>query len=123
MDRTKVKIARFDYFGHANDDSLFLKYAWDNAKGDANGARGEVVMTAADFNTALAGKNAIAKDGHATLWGCRLGNHFGKNLNSFPSTESTTDNTTYEDLLKATTEMPKPTGGGTWHIVFSPDFV
>jgi hypothetical protein len=120
VDRRKVKIARLDYFGHSNQSALFLKYAWANNKGDAAVPHGEVLLTADEVNSALAGKNATTTQAEAKLWGCSLGNDFADKLTeSFSYVQAAESLTTFENVLSSPTAMPEPVSGG-WSQYFAP---
>lgn len=117
VDRARVKIVRFDYFGHSNKSNLFLRYGWNVAKGDSDIPRADqaMEMSADDFNAALGGKNAVDKHAQAKLWGCSLGLDFAdKFAASFPAVEAADSLTTFEELFSAPDAMPHPVSGGAW---------
>lgn len=69
VDRSKVKIARFDYFGHANRKSLGLEYGTINDKGEVPGF--DLSVGFEELEKWFTG--ATSPDALAAFWGCNLG--------------------------------------------------
>lgn len=68
--RSKIKIRRFDYFGHSSEALMMLEYGWTNSKGEEPSA--SVWLEFPQLNDAFQ-PGVLASDAHASLWGCYLG--------------------------------------------------
>lgn len=80
VDRTRVRIKRFDYFGHSNLESFFLQYGLTNWKGRE--AEGEITIHFSDLEPHLK-KELFTPDSFAHLWGCSLGGDMAPMLTKF----------------------------------------
>lgn len=119
IDRKKYKVSRLDYFGHSNDSAFFLKYGWDNEKGDPDGVGGEVLLKADDFDAALssAPSKPFSNDAVAHLWGCSLATGFAPKLKKHVlKVIAAHDLTDYESCVLDPKAMPSPLDG-TWTTV------
>jgi hypothetical protein len=114
IDRTKIKVSRLDYFGHSNQAAFFLKYGWENQKGDANQPHAEVYITDAELDAALtplAGK-VFTPTAEAVLWGCSLGLQMAPTLRKHISKVTASEVlTSFDEVILDTTSMPKPVTG------------
>jgi len=70
IDRSKIRIQRFDYIGHSGPSDLLLDYGATNPKGKPPVAT--VTVDADTLAGAFAGK-VLTPDALACLWGCYLG--------------------------------------------------
>ena len=110
VDRSKIKIAQLNYFGHANGDGLFLAYGTENAKGEE--PEGEVILSTDDLMSAIRGKKLFTKSASASLWGCSLGDRFAPVLSEeIPVVWATESLTTYDYILSGDDAMPEPSDG------------
>jgi hypothetical protein len=71
IDRTKIKIKRFDYFSHSDPDKFYFLYGWGNKKGELPNLE-VTFLTTDELTTALPKKN-LPGNSFAQLWGCNLG--------------------------------------------------
>jgi len=83
VNRSRVKIKRLDYFGHAgygrttDEDAFYLEYGWANKKGEET--KGEVRISDPELEAHLS-RRLFAKDSYGKLWGCNLGDKMGPML-------------------------------------------
>ncbi|GIG56046.1 hypothetical protein Lfu02_04180 [Longispora fulva] len=122
IDRSKVKISRFDYFGHSSSDAFFLQYGWKNVKGDPTGVRGEAIITKDRLDERLADARAFAPGAVAHLWGCYLADDMAPVLRKYVSkviaAEGRTD---YEGLVGNPAALPVPADQGSWTVLAAAD--
>jgi hypothetical protein len=125
VDRTKVKIKRFDYFGHSGpvagsttEDAFYISYGWQNKKGDLPGPDVSIVSTT--FKGHLS-PNLFTKDGFVMLWGCNLGQNMAPMMSPFAETVVACPNTTsFDHILDDEKKMPEPVPGANWQTRSSP---
>jgi len=122
VDRNRIKIVRFDYFGHASSDVLMLQWGWTNEKGhipdlDKSSGGEELAIYATDLGMYLRGQQ-LAKDAQAMLWGCNLGNEFApKAAPLFGGGVIASDTyTDFEKIIHNDTNMPEPVDGEPWKV-------
>ncbi|MBG6133907.1 hypothetical protein [Longispora fulva] len=122
IDRSKVMISRFDYFGHSSSDAFFLQYGWKNAKGDPANVRGEAIITKDRLDQRLADAGAFAPGAVAHLWGCYLAADMAQVLRKYVSkviaAEGRTD---YEGLVGNPAALPAPADQGSWTVLAAAD--
>jgi hypothetical protein len=108
VDRTRVKIKRFDYFGHSGQDqenALFLQYGWTNKKGEL--AAGEDVINVSELQPHLSRAN-LAPGSFAKLWGCHATATMAPMLATFFDTvEACSEFVDYTGILVGD-QMPVP---------------
>jgi hypothetical protein len=109
VDRSKIKIVQFDYFGHATSDAFFLQYGTKNDKG--KDAKGEVLIEADELVTAIRGKDLFTKNALAQLWGCSLGLKMAPKLAEVIPIVFATEKLTAYDYILEEGEMPAPNDG------------
>jgi hypothetical protein len=118
VDRSRVKIKRFDYFGHSSpldfhdddgvfhDDGFWIQYGQYNQKGQL--ATVERMIRASELETYLS-KSLFTKDSYAKLWGCYLGDHMAPMLAKYIDTVVACPKfTSFDSVLNGSDEMPKP---------------
>ena len=120
VDRSRIKIARLDYFGHSAEDTMMLEWGWTNQKGQVpNLTQDPVTKKTVDLTSAQLAfslKYNVASNAFATLWGCHMGNEFGPNLADYfgegvVAAETYTD---FEKLIHNESNMPVPVDGQQW---------
>jgi hypothetical protein len=115
--RSKIKIGRFDYFGHSSYDAIMLEYGWSNQKGEE--PSGSVIVGFDHLNSAFT-PDVLTADAHASLWGCFLGAYhqsdgsvidgIGKKLTSMfrGGVCAAEDFTDFSGVLASDHDMPRP---------------
>lgn len=114
VDRKKVKVERFDYFGHAHASGFILQYGWLNQKGELPGFDVEADLAATESWFDHHPTSATAK---AFLWGCHLGDAdvedaiapWWARQKHFLEVIAADSQTTYRDSTSVGA-MPRPTG-------------
>ena len=122
VNRERVKISRFDYFGHSGEgdpgvNEIYLQYGWDNSKGDPDGIGGEIYFTTDELLDVieLAPSPPFASDAKAQLWGCSLGLSMAQELTAhIPTVVATPELTDYASILDSPGSMPAPSNGAAW---------
>jgi hypothetical protein len=132
VDRTKIKIRRFDYFGHSAPGEMFLEYGWfvtdpktnkpkRQEKGEAPEGDVFIVVDSSGYTGDVAAIKSTLKKQHfaphafAQLWGCFLGDEMAPALSAFfDDVVACTDRTNFEHILDKDTNMPEPTTGASW---------
>jgi len=112
VDRTRVKIKRFDYFGHASGaadettDAFFLQYGWSQGKGSTVPVA-EVLVSSDDLHAHLP-SSLFTKKALVKLWGCNLGWHMAPMFQDFADVEACEGWTSYDNILSTPDAMPEP---------------
>jgi hypothetical protein len=117
VDRKNFKIWRLDYFGHSNEAAFFLKYGWENAKGDPVEPHAEAMLSSGDMDAALSATPAkvFTPTAEAQLWGCSLALNMAGVLKKYISKITASDTlTTFDEVILDTSRMPQPVSGGLW---------
>ena len=106
IDRSKIKIKRFDYVGHSDEEAFYLQYGWSNAKGTL--PWDDVRFETAQLTAALPKKN-LTTDAYAHLWGCHQGGKMGPALvGAFKEVTSCEASTFFDHILDNDSAMPCP---------------
>lgn len=106
VDRSRVKIRRFDYFGHSSYDAFFLSYGVSNAKGQT--PTSERWITSAEWETHLQ-PDLFVPGASAKLWGCYLGVTMAPMLSQFFGNVVACESwTTFDSILNDGQRMPEP---------------
>ncbi len=136
VNRKKIKINRFDYFGHSGTDAMFLRYGWSTMntttkkwklleKGDmpmwdvgiyADASKYTLPpdMDIADFKSVLK-KDYFTAHARSQLWGCFLGDTLAMDIAPFfDNVVACEKRTNFERILDNETNMPFPSGGEGW---------
>jgi hypothetical protein len=131
VDRSRVKIKRFDYFGHSSprlspdddphpndDDGFWIQYGQDNNKGSLPSV--EQAIWSQDLEPYLS-KSLFTNDSYAKLWGCLLGAFMAPMLSKYIDTViACTGLTSFDHILEASANMPEPADPAkpfvTYHI-------
>ncbi|MBC8001928.1 MAG: hypothetical protein H7X97_05005 [Opitutaceae bacterium] len=74
VDRSQIKICRFDYFGHSDSSEMMLEYGWSNQKGEVPVS--DVGLSDLELFASFP-PSVLTADAHAALWGCYLGESGG----------------------------------------------
>ncbi len=82
VDREVIKICRFDYFGHSDNENMILRYGWSNNKGESPDY--DYVMKFEELEKCFNGK-VLTHDAAASLWGCSLGAQKEDGVRGLPS--------------------------------------
>ena len=115
VDRRRVKISRFDYFGHSNAQVLALAYGLTNQKGAIPSP--SCVITTEEIVQAIRGKKVFAREAFAQLWGCGLGQYMAPALAKAAglrvrACQGRTDFSKVLDLSRG--GLPEPSEGAMW---------
>jgi len=112
VNRSRVKIKRFDYFGHsgggrtATEEAFWLQYGWTNAKGEHS--KRETFISTSDLEPHLS-RGIFAKDSFAQLWGCNLGRFMGPMFARYmDKVVACPGLTSFNDILKDGVSLPRP---------------
>jgi hypothetical protein len=112
INRSKIKIKRFDYIGHSDDEAFYLQYGWHNAKGVLPWE--DVRFENAQLTAALPKKN-LTTDAYAHLWGCHQGGGTGPALvGAFKEVTACEGSTFFDHILDSDSAMPVPEKGSDW---------
>lgn len=112
INRSKIKIKRFDYVGHSDEEAFYLLYGWSNAKGVLPGD--DVRFETAQLTAALPKKN-LTTDAYAHLWGCHQGGKMGPALvGAFKEVTACEESTFFNHILDNDSAMPVPEEGSDW---------
>lgn len=131
VDRTRVKIKRFDYFGHSGgrralEDAFYLRWGWANAKGEVPWAEVYVPLTDLKEQLSQAATPIFSDDSFVKLWGCKLANQLLEDsmahmLSGFASkTMGADDLVDYSSVInpQEPDAMPGPTQGPSRWLSF-----
>ncbi len=121
INRKKVKIRRFDYFGHSGSSEFWPLYGWYNAKGELPNFRiGEFAIDGDMLKGAL-GRHTVVRDSFAQLWGCNLGDEMAPKLKgTFKKVVACTGSTDFAKILDTDASMPEPSEGNKWDTFSGP---
>jgi hypothetical protein len=115
VNRQKIKVKRFDYFGHAVAQGPVLYFGWGNRKGEHPFGPGFFELWDRTAGFPEPGSRAFARDASAWLWGCRLGRYYAPWLTShFRDVTACEDLTDYSGILASPGAMPVPREGASW---------
>lgn len=102
VNRRKVKIKRFDYFGHSFPESFEALFGWPNKQ--------ETWDYASTF--ARIPRSAMTANSFAHLWGCSLAQSMAWDLvRHFRKIRAAESLTTYKEIPRFPTSMPVPDEG------------
>jgi len=112
INRSKIKIKRFDYVGHSDEEAFYLLYGWSNPKGVLPGD--DVRFETAQLTAALPKKN-LTSDAYSHLWGCHQGGKMGPALvGAFKEVTACEASTFFNHVLDSDSAMPVPEEGSDW---------
>src|SRR5262245_3675191 len=115
VERSKVKVKRFDYIGHSGATSFMVLYGWSNEKGEVPDKEIERIKYADQWEAIP--KDAFSKDAYAHLWGCSLGRRMAWELTDrFKKVAACEMATDFERILDSDQAMPTPTDGSPFKI-------
>jgi hypothetical protein len=113
IDRTKIKIKRFDYFSHSDPDKFYFLYGWGNKKGELPNK--EVCSMTTDELTAALPRKNLTGNSFAQLWGCNLGQTMAPALTDrFKEGVACESSTYFDHILDNDSAMPVPEAGFEW---------
>ena len=130
VNRARVKVRRFDYFGHAGGSGtegwFLLRYGWSNAKGvAANGEHPYISATDLEAALAAASANPFTPDAAVYLWGCFQAVALAPLLAEYARTVQACENATsystvLDDANPSALPAPGPSGWKTFTRTGSP---
>lgn len=115
VDRTKIKVKRFDYIGHSADNGLYMIYGWGNQKGEAPFDEKFIEYWYAGDGFPPVGAKAFTRDASAWLWGCNLGKEYAPLMTDyFKKVVAAEIETDFTHILDTPSSMPAPDNGEKW---------
>lgn len=116
VDRTKIKIKRFDFIGHSADNGYYMVYGWGNQKGELPFEEKFIEYWYAGDGFPPKGSKAFTRDAIAWLWGCNLGKEYAPLLTDhFKKVVAAEIETDFTHILDTPSSMPVPDNGEKWH--------
>ncbi len=115
VNRAKIKVKRFDYFGHAGRTGFWMIFGWGNKKGEhpTDLKYGEFWRSGEGFPAR--GSKVFSRDASAWLWGCSLGGYYGPHLTDhFKKVTAAEVLTDFSGILSSPSAMPVPVRGEPW---------
>lgn len=115
VNRQKIKVKRFDYFGHSGRTGFWTIFGWGNKKGEnpRDLKHGEYWRSGEGFPAP--GAKVFARDASAWLWGCSLGAYYAPRLTDhFKKVTASEALTDFSGILSSPSAMPVPVRGEPW---------